>query len=131
MKLVLTALLTLTLLGCSGESARRTPSAPDPPAPPAPTSLASFSGMVLDESGACIVGATVQVVRGQQLGQSITQTTPCSYWDYDEGFRFTDLTPGVEMTLRASAPGFVAQEATVVPSGGPQERAFITLLSIE
>jgi len=31
--------------------------------------------MVVDESGACIVGATVRVVRGQALGREITQAT--------------------------------------------------------
>jgi hypothetical protein len=76
--------------------------------------------MVVDEAGVCIVGATVQVVRGQGLGQSITQTRPCDAWAYDGGVVFSDLTPGVEMTLRASAAGYAAQERHVVPSSGAQ-----------
>jgi hypothetical protein len=76
--------------------------------------------MVVDETGVCIVGATVQVVSGQGLGQTITQTTPCDAWAYDGGVVFRDLTPGAEMTLRASAPGYATQEKTVVPSLGPQ-----------
>jgi hypothetical protein len=54
--------------------------------------------MILDEGGACIVGATATVVRGQRLGQSITQT-PCDAWAYGGGFVYKDLTPGVEMTF--------------------------------
>jgi hypothetical protein len=77
--------------------------------------------MVVDESGVCIVDATVRVVRGQDLGQEITQTTPCDAWAYYGGVVFDDLAPGQEMTLRASAPGYAAQEKTVVPSLGPQQ----------
>jgi len=62
----------------------------------------------------------VTVVRGQRLGQSITQTTPCDAWAYDGGFVFNNLTPGVEMTLRTSAVGYAPVEKTVVPSLGPQ-----------
>jgi hypothetical protein len=76
--------------------------------------------MVLEENGLCIVGATVEVVRGQSLGPSITQTTPCDAWGYYGGVVFNDLTPGVEMTIRASAIGYAAQERTVVPSLGPK-----------
>jgi hypothetical protein len=55
--------------------------------------------MVVEESGVCIVGATVHVVRGQGLGQHITQSTPCDAWAYDGGAVFRDLTPGVEITV--------------------------------
>jgi uncharacterized protein (DUF39 family) len=82
--------------------------------------------MVIDETGVCIVGATVQVVRGQGLGQNITQSTPCAAWDYDGGFVFRDLAPGVEMTLRASAPGYTAEEKTVVPALGSQTAILVT-----
>jgi len=82
MKFALTIFATLTLLGCSQENAQRLPTAPSPPVPtaspaPAASPLTFLWGMVVDEAGVCIVGATVQVVRGQSLGQSITQTTPC------------------------------------------------------
>jgi hypothetical protein len=125
MKFALTILAIFTLLGCSQENSQRSPTAPGPSVPSA--SLASAGsprtflwGMVVDEAGVCIVGATVQVVRGQNLGQSITQTTPCDAWAYDGGVVFRDLTPGEGMTLRASASGYAAQERTVVPSLGPQ-----------
>jgi hypothetical protein len=87
--------------------------------------------MVINETGACIVGATVQVVRGQGLGQSITQTTPCDAWGYDGGVIFKDLTPGVEITIRASASGYAAQERTVFPSAGPQVAFQIQLSRIQ
>ena len=52
--------------------------------------------MVVDEGGACIAGATVQVVSGQAVGQSTTQITPCDAWSYGGGVTFHGLTPGVE-----------------------------------
>ncbi len=95
------------------------PAPGEPPPGPAP-SLTFLWGMVVDGSGACIVDATVTVVRGQRLGQSIQQTTPCNAWGYDGGFFFEGLTPGIEMTLRVAAPGYVQEEWTVTPSLGPQ-----------
>jgi hypothetical protein len=80
--------------------------------------------MVVDEAGLCIVGATIEVVDG--AGHAVTQTTPCDAWAYDGGVVFRDLTPGVEMTLRASASGYAAQEKTVVPSLGPQMAVLFT-----
>ena len=47
------------------------------------------------------------------------KTTPCNAGSYGAGFLFENLTPGVAMTLRASAPGYV-EERTVTPSLGPQ-----------
>jgi hypothetical protein len=109
MKIALTILTILTLAGCSRDNA------PGSPTPPATTrNSLTFSAMVVDESGACIVGATVRVVRGQALGQEIAQSTPCDVWD-PGGVYFSELAPGVEMTLRASAPGYTAQEKSVVP----------------
>ena len=123
MRITRTVLSTLTLLGCSQESVQRLPTSPDPlvdpPVRPA-TSLTFLWGMVVHQSGVCIDGATATVVRGQGLGRSITQTTPCDAWAYDGGFVFKDLTPGVEMTLRVAAFGYAEEERTVVPSSGPQ-----------
>jgi len=119
MRIARTVLSTLTLLGCSQDNVHRLPTSPDPPVRPA-SSLTWLWGMVVDEAGVCIVGATATVVRGQGLGQSIKQTTPCDAWAYDGGFVFKDLTPGVEMTLRVAAFGYAAEERTVVPSLGPQ-----------
>lgn len=121
MKTALTILSTLTLLGCSEENTPyRLFSPTDPPA-----SLTWLWGMVVDESGVCIPGATVTVVRGQRLGQHITQTTPCDAWAYDGGFVFKNLTAGVEMTLRVSAIGYAVEEKTVVPFVGPQTAVII------
>jgi hypothetical protein len=108
--------LTLTLSGCSQENGRPLPNAPNLPA----INDAWLWGMVVHDSGSCIVGATVSVVRGQALGRSIVQDTPCDAWAYSGGFEFKNLTPGVEMTLRASAPGYAAKEVTVVPTSGGQ-----------
>jgi hypothetical protein len=75
---------------------------------------------VVEPTGLCVDGATVQVVAGQGVGQSVAQTTPCDAWGYYGGFEFHDLTPGVDMTLRASAPGWSTCEKTVVPHSGGQ-----------
>jgi uncharacterized protein (DUF39 family) len=72
-------------------------------------------GFVIDRSGACIADATVQIIK-PTLGESLVQRTPCSVWDYDGGFFFRDLTPGVELTLHAEAPGYMAAESTFLPS---------------
>jgi hypothetical protein len=100
------------------------------PAPP-PTNVSSASamvwGFVVDASGVCVEGAAVQVVRGQRVGETVAQRTPCTAWDYDNGFEFRPLTPGVSMTLRASAPGYVAREVTIVPQTGWQSTISIKL----
>jgi hypothetical protein len=125
MKFASIVFASLTLLGCSQESGQPLPTAPGQPVPstspaPTPSSQAFLWVMVVEETGVCIVGATVEVVRGQGLGQRITQDTPCDAWDYGGGIVFRDLTPGVEMTLRTSASGYAAQERTVIPSLGAQ-----------
>jgi hypothetical protein len=75
---------------------------------------------VVAQSGVCIYGATVEVVRGQAAGQKMTQETPCDAWGYGGGFVFKGLRPGVPMTIRASAPGYVDLEKTITPTLGPQ-----------
>ena len=49
------------------------------------------------------------VVSGQSyVGEVITQQTPCAVWDYgDVGIMLRRLTPGVVVTLRASAAGYL------------------------
>jgi uncharacterized protein (DUF39 family) len=42
------------------------------------------------------------------------QETPCGVWDDGGGFVFKDLTPGMEITLRASATGWNTGEQTFV-----------------
>lgn len=76
--------------------------------------------MAVDPSGLCIPGATIQVVAGQAIGEPITQETPCDVWGYSGGVEYHNLTAGVSMTLRATAPGYAAEEMTITPFGGPQ-----------
>ena len=123
MKIALAILSSLMLLGCSQENVQPLPIGPGLPVTPV-----SLWGMVVNEGGVCIVGATATVVAGQGLGRTITQATPCDAWGYGGGFTFKDLTPGVPMTLRASAPGYLEAERTAVPSAGPQT-AFEFVLS--
>ena len=112
MKLAAIVLGAFTLCACAGDTGGHTPSAPN-------TSGAFIGGMIVNESGVCIEGATVRVVRGQRAGESRMQTTPCAVWDIEGGFEFRGLTPGVEMTLRASATGYVDEEQTIIPSLQP------------
>lgn len=132
MRFMVTALSACTLLACAQGDVARVPTAPElPNAPLQPTSSLTWMwGMAVDESGMCIVDATATVVRGQGLGRSMQQTTPCAAWDYDGGFIFNDLTPGVEMTVRVSASGYTLLEKTVVPSSGPQSIVQFTLTRI-
>ena len=103
----------------------RYPTAPTPPAPPPPSSpssgLAFLVGLVIEDSGACIVGASVQVLAGQRAGETVMQETPCDAWGYSGGFEFDSLTPGLPMTLRASAPNYVDLDTTVYPTLGVQQ----------
>ena len=123
-------LTTLALLGCSsGDSVPTAPSpspttpvvspAPNPTAP-TPGATASFWAIVVPQGGGgvCIVGAKVEIVAGQAIGQSGTMPEVCDVWWVNGAF-FTGLTVGVEMTVRASAPGSVTQETTVMPTPDP------------
>jgi FG-GAP-like repeat len=87
---------------------------------------ASLFGAVVDPGFVCIPDAMVEVVRGQAQGQRMTQRTPCDLYDVP-GFAFSGLSPGVEMTLRASAPGWSTEEKTFVPHSGLQPQVFIML----
>jgi hypothetical protein len=101
--------------------------APAPtPGPPAPATAVLW-GMVIEGSGICIENAMVQVVSGQRQGESQVQETPCDAWAYGGGFLFKNLTPGVPMTLRASAPGWTTQEQTFMPFTGAYSAVFLTL----
>ena len=128
MRFALLVLATLTLVGCSQNSPQRSPVAPSPsPVPTAGPGNSTFVwAMVVDEGGACIDGATIQVVGGQSAGVSVPQTTPCDVWDADGGVYFKDLAPGVAMTLRATAPGWTPLEKVVVPSPGAQVAVVFT-----
>jgi len=117
MRLTLIFSTALVLFGCSQGSTQQSPTVPSPPVETAPKSV-NLLGLVEAPTGNCVEGATVEVVSGQSLGQKVTQSTPCDHWGDapDGGFLFKDLTPGVAMTLRASAPGWRTQEKVVVPA---------------
>lgn len=126
MKSALTILGALALWGCAG-SEPTAPSRPgdtdspplSPPSnPPTGNSSAWIWLMVVNRGGACIPGATIQVVAGQAIGEPVTQETPCDVWGYSGGVEYHNLTAGVAMTLRATAPGYAAEEKTITPSVG-------------
>jgi hypothetical protein len=132
MRFALPTVVALTLLGCSGERAQPSPTAPGPPVPitplppatplPPPPQLTFVWVVVIPAgSGVCIPGATVEIVLGQGLGRSVTQTTRgCSYWDPDYDAIFDGLNAGEELTLRASASGYAAKEIAVVAPERPR-----------
>lgn len=116
-------LAAASLWGCSRENVRSSPTAPKIPAAPNVPGVPSVpivpipSGgwiwvMVLEESGMCITGANVVVVRGEGVGQSLTHTRPCNAWSYDAEIMFVGLTLGATVTIRASAPGYATREVT-------------------
>jgi hypothetical protein len=77
--------------------------------------------MVVDDTGACIVPATIEIVGSQNSGHSMTQATPCSVWDDAGGVQLRGLNPDEALTLRASAPDYTPREVPVVPRIGPQQ----------
>ena len=129
MRLPALILVSLAASACSGESDRAPtvpiPTAPTPPAPPPPSSPSSgvtfLLGLIIEDTGRCIVGASVRVLDGQRAGETRMQETPCDAWGYSGGFEFDSLTPGVPMKLRASAPDYVDLDTTVYPTLGTQQ----------
>jgi hypothetical protein len=120
------------LWACSSDDWQPSPgTAPAIAAPTLDAPLSSGSarlwGMVVDGSGVCIPSGIVEVVRGQSAGHRIIQATPCGAWDYAVGFTFLNLRSGVAMTIRASAPGYIDVEKTVVPTLGPQTAVLFEL----
>jgi hypothetical protein len=89
-------------------------------APAAPTLLPPTKGWILafavEPGGACIDGATFEVVSGQgPVGSVFPQDPRCDAWAYGGGVYFADLILSVPMTLRASAPGYTTVEKAVTP----------------
>ena len=128
--------IVVVLAGCSSEgvppipTAPTSPVAPAPPAPPPPTTGSALLWvMVLADSGACIEGATIQIVGAQGAGEAIPQKTPCDAWGYDGGLLLEDLTPGVKVTLRGAAPGYTPREESFLPfpMPGSYQAVFIEL----
>ena len=146
MRFALITVVTLTIVGCAENVAQPLPTAPTPfvattptsptaPDPPAlPRALTLVWVVVTSDTGGglCIPGARVEIVRGQGLGRSLTQSTlGCSYWDPDYDATFDGLNVGDELTLRASAPGYAAKETNVVPTPGGQSAVSIVLSRIQ
>ena len=133
MKFGVTLLVIVALAGCSRESVPRIPTAASPLAAPASPVLRTGSAllwvMVLENGGACLEGATIQIVRAEGAGEAIPQGTPCGAWDYGGGLLLTDLTPGVEVTLRGAASGYAPREMSFLPFGvpGTYQAVFIIL----
>ena len=120
MKWFLVSLAALALVSCS-EIETAPSSLPIPTAPnPTPANDGWIWAMAVNDGGACIAGATFEVVSGSGPvgnGNVIVQETPCDEWGVGGGVRFTQLTPGVAMTLQASAPGFTTVQKSMFPNG--------------
>ena len=134
MKFGVIMLVIVAVAGCSRQSAPGIPTAPAAPvaapAPPAPpTGSALLWVMVISETGACIEGATIQIVRAEGAGEPIPQRTPCGAWDDDGGLLLTDLRPDVDLTLRGAASGYAPRELSFrpFPVPGSYRAVFITL----
>ena len=95
--------------------------------PPTPSTSGWIWVMAVGAAGGCVADATIEVVSGQGVGQGAAQVTPCSVWDSEGGVTFTGLIPGVQMTLRASAPGYAPHEVTVSPTSGGQMATIIDM----
>jgi hypothetical protein len=147
--------LTLSILGCSENFTQRSPTVPTSPVTPSPqpTSPQPASpqrpapppydkvvlwGFVVNPSGECIKGATVEVIDlvlrphtlseppRYLLGQKATQ--PCESPILGGGFGFDDgAPPDVEVHLRASAPGYVSKVQIIIPYSETIDRT-ITLV---
>jgi uncharacterized protein (DUF39 family) len=83
--------------------------------------------MVINPTGGCIYGATLQVIVAGAVVQSGTQTDDCGAWDYGGGFLIKGLTAGVDVTLRASAPGYIGKDETATPETSANRAVLIEL----
>jgi hypothetical protein len=103
------------------------PPVPDPPAPPPPAPIPDDIGflwvkVIPDQENDCLVGATVDVVVAGSVVQSAIQAAPvpndpCDYWSDGGGLFFRNL-PITQVTLRATASGYVTQEMAARPCTG-------------
>jgi hypothetical protein len=123
------AVALLVLAACGGNNSY-SPSAP--PAPPPANASTAVWGVIISEEGggACIEGAKAEIVAGQGVGRSMVQITPCDWWD-GPGFQFDGLAPGLELTVRATAAGYRAEEMTVVPTSPVLARLGFSLVRVE
>lgn len=111
-------LLALTAICACGSDIVTNELDGDSPLPPGPGPLAVISGVIVRDDGTCIDSASVRVVQGQGLDRSAAQRTPCDVYAGEGGFVLTDLTPGLSMTIRATAPGYLSLDKTVTPAPG-------------
>lgn len=125
------AILPLIICACEDRT-RSVPTSPGSPpsGTPLPTpATGSIRGFVIEESGACIVGARVEIIRGVRQGEIQTQAIPCSVWDYAGGFDFGDVPINTEVTFRASATGYASKEFTATGvTPGPAVEVKLTKL---
>jgi hypothetical protein len=105
------AVLALASSQCSSSSLPASPVATINS--PAPAASESLSGFVVDVSGVCIAGATIEVVGGATNGAKTIQKTPCDAWSYSGGFAFTGVATDGSVKLRATAAGYGAAEVAV------------------
>ena len=82
-----------------------------------------------DNSGVCLEGATIQIVRAQGAGEPVPQQTPCDAWGDYGGLLLDGLNPGEAVTLRGAAPGYASRETSFLPfvMPGSYHAVFITL----
>ena len=128
MRIALMTVLTFGLLGCSGQPV---PSSPSPIAVE-PTPIGSFTVWVLEEdSNSCVIGATIEIERGQAPGQRITQLWCPDWWSAETWITFSGVEE-IPLTLRVSAPGYVTTDMIVVPLRRvPPDAVFVRLARIQ
>ena len=92
------------MLSCNGES----PTAPSS----GPVDITSrVSGIVSQESGSCLAGATVELLAGSQVASQSRQSVCEGTWEETSpGYVFFDLPPEVDVRIRVSKEGFRSQE---------------------
>ena len=134
MRLPLTVLSAMVLVGCDGYHAP--PTYPDPPAPasvpPPPTSpgpvgaASALHAMAFDEASHCIGDTAIELVSAQTVRDSKRHDANCDPWE-GGGVSFFDVTPGEEVVLRASAAGYATQQRTIVVLPDRQQWVLFTL----
>jgi hypothetical protein len=131
MKRALAVLPTVALLACSQDLASL-PTVPSSTTSSPPNIIANVTlwGMGVDERGVCIPGATFRSWAARALA-GVRRRRPLATHGLTTGVVFTEVTPGIEMTLRASAPGYSDERRTVVPRSGSQYAVLFTPSRIE
>jgi hypothetical protein len=103
------------------------PPAPPPPGTPTPATMNGFVwGHVVDSTGVCLHGGTVEIVGGPGAGRISRQPDGCDAWDY-VGFTFDSLPVGATVTLHASARGHGSEDRQVAVQNGGYPVQFVLL----